>query len=44
MQARYLSVALLAFTLALASCSGNYTYNDSDYRPLGEPYPVKRGQ
>ena len=42
MQTRYLSVALLAFTLA--SCSGNYTYNDSDYRPLGEPYPVKRGQ
>jgi hypothetical protein len=44
MQARYLPAALLALTMSLAGCSGNYTWSDSDYRPLGEPYPVKRGK
>jgi hypothetical protein len=44
MQARYLPAALLALTMSLAGCSGNYIWSDSDYRPLGEPYPVKRGK
>lgn len=40
----FLTAALLALTMCLAGCSGNYTWSDSDYRPLGEPYPVKRGK
>lgn len=33
----------LALTLALAGCSANYKYSDADYRPLGEPTTVNRG-
>lgn len=37
---------LLVFALlsSLAGCSGNYTFNDSDYRPLGDPQAVNRGK
>ena len=33
----------LAFLLCLAGCSGNYKFNDQDYRPLGEPQTLNRG-
>lgn len=33
----------LAFVLCLAGCSGNYKFNDQDYRPLGEPQTLNRG-
>lgn len=29
--------------IVLGGCSGNYTFNDSDYRPLGDPEAVNRG-
>ncbi|MEH6349858.1 type VI secretion protein [Pseudomonas sp. 3JA] len=29
---------------ALGGCSGNYKFNDSDYRPLGDPQAVNRGK
>ena len=38
---RYLFAALLA--LCLTACSGNYKFNDDEYRPLGEPQAVQRG-
>lgn len=31
------------FALCLTGCSGNYKFNDDQYRPLGEPQAVKRG-
>lgn len=37
---RYWTAALLA--LCLTACSGNYTFNDDEYRPLGEPQAVQR--
>ncbi len=43
MHTRYLP-ALLALTLALSGCSGNYTWSDDQYRPLGEPQAAQRGQ
>lgn len=33
----------LATLLALSGCSGNYKFNDKEYRPLGEPQTVNRG-
>lgn len=38
---RYLPALLL--TAALAGCSGNYKFNDDQYRPLGDPQAVQRG-
>jgi hypothetical protein len=35
--------ALLALALCLTGCTGNYKYSDDQYRPLGEPQAVKRG-
>lgn len=32
-------LALVVMT-CLAGCSGNYKYNDKDYRPLGDPQTV----
>ncbi|MDF5809020.1 type VI secretion protein [Pseudomonas aeruginosa] len=29
---------------ASAGCSGNYKFNDGDYRPLGDPQAVNRGK
>jgi hypothetical protein len=37
------TAALLALTLCLTACSGNYKFSDDEYRPLGEPQAVKRG-
>jgi hypothetical protein len=38
--------ALLMFVVlfALVGCSGNYKFNDRDYRPLGDPQAVNRGK
>jgi hypothetical protein len=33
----------LALALALTGCTGNYKFSDDQYRPLGEPQAVKRG-
>jgi hypothetical protein len=33
---------LMSFTLG--GCSGNYKFNDSDYRPLGDPQAINRGK
>lgn len=33
----------LAVLSVLAGCSGNYKFNDKDYRPLGEPQTLNRG-
>lgn len=40
--ARYCALVLLAASLALAGCSGNYKFNDDDYRPLGDPQASAR--
>lgn len=34
----------LAVLSGLAGCSGNYKFNDGDYRPLGDPQAVNRGK
>ena len=36
--------ALLTLALALCGCSGNYTWSDDQYRPLGEPQAAPRGK
>jgi hypothetical protein len=33
----------LVLVLGLAGCTGNYTFNDNAYRPLGDPQAEKRG-
>ncbi|MGE8499917.1 MAG: type VI secretion protein [Pseudomonas sp.] len=40
---RYWFAGLLALVIALSGCSGNYTFSDDEYRPLGDPQAVKRG-
>ena len=42
MLARYCAPILLAASLALAGCSGNYKFNDDDYRPFGDPQASTR--
>jgi len=37
------TLALLALALCLTGCSGNYKFSDDQYRPLGEPEAVQRG-
>ena len=37
------TAASLILALALTGCTGNYKYSDDQYRPLGEPQAVKRG-
>jgi hypothetical protein len=37
------TAALLALALCLSACTGNYKYSDDQYRPLGEPQAVQRG-
>lgn len=48
MFARHWQAALLAMVVVcgLAGCTGNgnYKHSDKDYRPLGEPQAVNRGQ
>ena len=36
-------VALLALAVLLTGCTGNYKFSDDQYRPLGEPQAVQRG-
>lgn len=43
MLARYCALVLFAASLALSGCSGNYKFNDDEYRPLGDPLAIKRG-
>jgi hypothetical protein len=40
--ARYCALVLFAASLALAGCSGNYKFNDDEYRPLGDPQTPAR--
>jgi len=41
---RYIPTAtLLALALYLTGCSGNYKFSDDQYRPLGDPQAVQRG-
>ncbi|WP_217477794.1 type VI secretion protein [Stutzerimonas stutzeri] len=42
MLARYCALVLFAASLALAGCSGNYKFNDDEYRPLGDPQASSR--
>ncbi|SER01930.1 hypothetical protein SAMN03159354_02657 [Pseudomonas sp. NFPP19] len=37
-------VLLLLLFGHLSGCSGNYTFNDHSYRPLGDPQTVNRGK
>lgn len=41
---RYWSAALLLLAVSLSACSGNHKFNDADYRPLGDPQSVNRGE
>lgn len=36
-------ITLLALTLCLSACTGNYTFSDDEYRPLGDPQAQTRG-
>ena len=40
--ARYCALVLFAVSLALVGCSGNYKFNDDEYRPLGDPQAPAR--
>lgn len=46
MPVRHWPAVLLALAVlcGLAGCSGNYKFNDGDYRPLGDPQAVNRGK
>nr|WP_095093017.1 type VI secretion protein [Pseudomonas sp. Irchel 3A5] len=38
------AIALCLFlALGLSGCSGHYRFSDHEYRPLGEPLAVNRG-
>ncbi|MGX5217157.1 MULTISPECIES: hypothetical protein [Pseudomonas] len=37
------AIALLAVVLTLAGCTGNYKFNDDEFRPLGDPQANDRG-
>ena len=37
-------VLTLALLCALGGCKANYTFTDSDYRPLGDPHAINRGK
>ncbi|MES2869348.1 MAG: type VI secretion protein [Pseudomonadota bacterium] len=37
-------VLALAVLCSAGGCSGNYKFNDSSYRPLGDPQAVNRGK
>ncbi|WP_219858481.1 type VI secretion protein [Stutzerimonas azotifigens] len=34
---------MIVTALVFAGCSGNYKFNDAEYRPLGDPQAVNRG-
>lgn len=46
MPARQWQAVLLALVLqcSLGGCSGNYKFDDGNYRPLGDPQVVNRGK
>jgi hypothetical protein len=46
MPVRAWQTVLLVFIVlfGLGACSGNYKFDDSDYRPLGDPQAVSRGK
>lgn len=46
MSVRNWQAALLILVVfsGLGGCSGNYKFNDSTYRPLGDPSVVNRGK
>ena len=35
---------LLLLLLSLSGCTGNYVFSDAQYRPLGDPQSLNRGQ
>ncbi|NUT75839.1 type VI secretion protein [Pseudomonas sp. C1C7] len=35
---------ILVVSCGMGGCSGNYKFNDSAYRPLGDPQAVNRGK
>lgn len=39
-----IAALLLALVLGLSACTGNYKFNDNEYRPLGDPQAVNRGK
>lgn len=39
----YWPAVLLALTVTLSGCTGNYKHSDDQYRPLGDPQALKRG-
>lgn len=41
---RYWPTALLLLAVSLSACSSNHKFNDGDYRPLGDPPSVNRGE
>ncbi|CEL32350.1 type VI secretion protein [Pseudomonas iridis] len=46
MSVRHWHAVLLTLVVlcGLGGCSGNYKFNDTDYRPLGDPQAVNRGK
>ncbi|ABA77319.1 conserved hypothetical protein [Pseudomonas fluorescens Pf0-1] len=46
MSVRHWHAVLLTLVVlcGLGGCSGNYKFNDNDYRPLGDPQAVNRGK
>ncbi|MBO3277356.1 type VI secretion protein [Pseudomonas schmalbachii] len=39
----YIALPILAALLGLCGCSGNYKFDDNEYRPLGDPQVINRG-
>ncbi|WP_207865408.1 type VI secretion protein [Pseudomonas sp. 58(2021)] len=46
MSVRHWHTVLLTLVVlcGLGGCSGNYKFNDNDYRPLGDPQAANRGK
>lgn len=46
MTVRHWHAALLSLAIlcGLGGCSGNYKFNDTTYRPLGDPHAINRGK
>ncbi|MDO9346056.1 type VI secretion protein [Pseudomonas pergaminensis] len=36
--------AVVLVLCLLSGCNANYVFDDADYRPLGDPEAVRRGQ
>ncbi|SDS86849.1 hypothetical protein SAMN04490182_2615 [Pseudomonas cedrina] len=36
--------AVVLALCVLSGCNANYVFDDADYRPLGDPQAVRRGQ